>query len=53
MKEEVCIVSSTVHILKVYYRGNTEHKRKDFVLLGCGTYFIIGDNTIQYRTIIL
>ena len=28
------------------------HKRKDFVLLGCGTYFI-EDNTIQYSTAVI
>ena len=29
-----------------------EHKRKDFVLLGYGTYFI-KDNTIQYSKVVL
>ena len=28
------------------------HKRKEFVLLGCGTYFI-EDNTIQYSTVVI
>ena len=25
-----------------FHGGKTSHKRKDFVLLGCGTYFVVG-----------
>ena len=40
-------------IIHGFYRGKSKHKRKDFVLSGCGTYFIlVEDNTIQqYSTV--
>ena len=40
----------TLAICVTIHRGKTWHKRKDFVLLGCGTYFI-EDNIIQYNTV--
>ena len=33
------IVSSTY--IHEFYRGKTWHKRKDFILLGCVTYFTL------------
>ena len=36
----------------MYYRGKTWHKRKDFVSLGCSTYFI-EDNTIKYSSTVV
>ena len=34
------------------FMGVTSHKRKDFVLLGCVTYFI-EDNTVQYSAVVM
>ena len=42
----ISYICDRVSLVHEFYRGKTQHKRKDFVLLGCGTYFI-EDNTIQ------
>ena len=45
-------MSFVVHTIHEFKGVRLSIKRKDFVLLGCGTYFI-EDNTLQYSTVVI
>ena len=51
-KKSLAALPSPTPYIHEFYRGKTYHERKDFVFLGCGTYFI-EDNTIQYSTVVI